>query len=1836
MTQLISIVFSSFSLLKKLKPKIGKFGNNLRINQKSIIHFGNSDYLFFQSSRLAPGSILNRSLNMIRHMNFLILLGASFEITAQFPRDLSLICPTDLVRPSCQSRGSDSIALQNWVNTSRFSGSCDLGFELINGSISFNGFDGRPPSNCGGTKTLNLTYTIICDNPLTCSATFTIPTPTPPVLTCPTNQIQITGQTQAQINSAFNTWLVTANGTGGCNGVLTNNNAGAPPATGGTTPVTFTYQGSPPSTEWFGACPFSTQTCQATFTVAPCLSIPDATISYTGSSFCTSAPDVTVNRTGTAGGTYSVDPSGLNIDASTGTIIPMMSTPGDYTVSYDIAAAPPCPAAKATTIVTIKATPKAPLVTSPQSFCILKPQVIKNCIDCITQPTLSGLPPLNVPTLADITISSGSGLNWYDENNSTMTLPTNTALINDSTYYVSQTVDGCESPRTPVMVTLNADCFNGEKGTKEGFNGIDPCTCNNDATTAQNDGTFDEYIVATGPSGATITFTQSAIGTGVPAALTWIESPPGTYTSSIFQHTDNVGYSVLLFAQVGNGSPVRFDSIGNKCAYPNVTITQIGPFSNAAGQPNTPLPATITSATTPASGIFTWSGTGVTNTTSNPASFNPSGLTVGPKDITLSYDAAFESNVSPDNGVTAALPGCIQPATSVVRINGSTLVCNGQVNVSADATVGTCQVTLLLADFGTPGPVLHVRNAAGQFLQTTGSFSSTRTNLAGATISNLQNLLRDKLNPTRSFTYEVAAGTAATDNRCWGNVIFEDKTNPTPGITCPADATIQCWQVKEFLAQTASTATAAPTWTDNCGTVTVTMNTINSISDCAGTITRTFIASDASGNTAPCVQNVTVRRDIRFGVAQNFPYQGPFDIAILLGGVPPNPLQLPGFDGVICPPDIKLTCEQWRGSVASSINAMAVGNTFTSTGYPGNVNTPVTTVTITANTVFPTKANMATAFSAPFFFQRTLAGRDTLMAVSEVCNLFTTFSPLMINACPTCPTVDALGLPIAPKSFKIINTWTILDWCSGNLYTCFPQVIKVTDETAPSVTIASITASTNPWTCTANVSVAVPAPTDGCNAASAVVVVRNASTGAVVYTGGAGSFSLTNQPCGVTTYNYTATDCCGNESGVSSFTVTIADKTPPFASAKRDIVVSLTYDGTNAGNASAKLLATQVDNGSFDNCGLPVRLEIRRTKSYSSSTSPVCFNNTSATGWQNNFTFSNFCTSTTERTYRVGTCDGHPVFAVYNCAGVLLRSYFEEPGRAIPTDRSCVFSLTTISSSWTLVSTTNSGDPLYSACDTDEGKFVKFCCTDLDRIEVDANGDGKVDSLDKGWIEVQLRVWDDADKSGGYSCAVDNYNDTWAYVKVECKLPPIITPPADATITCDWPLTKSVGVWTKITSVSQFEKVGVPTGYGVCGTLGLTDFEWRDTEKINKCGDGTVNREFRATYWGFTIIVKQKITINRLERSWEFYNDWPGRPCHAYYHLRPPLPTQGPFGQVGKKDDRLVNLAKQIEEAGCGGPTNAQILACQPLYTQGPCDAIGLSTDVETFQFENGECRKWVVDYHYYNWCNNFDVTYRKIWTYNDKASPVLVAKDTCIAVGVGTTPLPGSGVNQGLANYYCTTLPTVSKSATDLGCEESVTWIKWQVFVDLENNGTTDYIYSSFINPPVPGGSGTLYQDWTQSVVVNGVGIPAKYLAPTGSGQRERAFDQAIQITLLSLPFRISYVKLFLERVAFKGQADILPGFAVCQKVCGAGLKVSDFRSGDIITAGYDFSCRRFSDTPLLVNPESHGNHPSRRVLISIRRIDRDNFIRTAGYAAVSRPRNAAHRKDEGRNSKH
>ncbi len=174
---------------------------------------------------------------------------ATFTVAA--PPIVSLTCPVNTTTSACLTQAQVNTAFSAWLATASGSGGC-------NGVLTNNN-TGAPPA-CGGATTVTFTYTSTCAPfTTTCQATFTVAAPPTVSLTCPVNTTTSACLTQAQVNTAFSAWLATASATGGCNGVLSNNNTGAPTAcVGGSTTVTFTYTSS--------CAPFTT-TCQATFTV---------------------------------------------------------------------------------------------------------------------------------------------------------------------------------------------------------------------------------------------------------------------------------------------------------------------------------------------------------------------------------------------------------------------------------------------------------------------------------------------------------------------------------------------------------------------------------------------------------------------------------------------------------------------------------------------------------------------------------------------------------------------------------------------------------------------------------------------------------------------------------------------------------------------------------------------------------------------------------------------------------------------------------------------------------------------------------------------------------------------------------------------------------------------------------------------------------------------------------------------------------------------------------------------------------------------------------------------------------------------------------------------------------------------------------------------------------------------------------------------------------------------------------------------------------------------------------------------------------------------------------
>ncbi len=176
-----------------------------------------------------------------------------------------------------------------------------------------------------------------------------------------------------------------------------------------------------------------------------------------------------------------------------------------------------------------------------------------------------------------------------------------------------------------------------------------------------------------------------------------------------------------------------------------------------------------------------------------------------------------------------------------------------------------------------------------------------------------------------------------------------------------------------------------------------------------------------------------------------------------------------------------------------------------------------------------------------------------------------------------------------PNSFKMVRTWSVIDWCS-NQDREYVQIISTKDTEKPTIQGPDFTKSVNPWNCEADF--VFPAPSilhDNCDA-NVTYNIYGPIGVSIIYDPIKKEYRATNVPKGKHNFFYTATDCCGNI-GVDTVKVTILDQSAPVAISKEFVVLSLTKESGNDG--VAKLFPQSIDNGSHDGC-TKVHLEVRR------------------------------------------------------------------------------------------------------------------------------------------------------------------------------------------------------------------------------------------------------------------------------------------------------------------------------------------------------------------------------------------------------------------------------------------------------------------------------------------------------------------------------------------------------------------------------------------------------------------------------------------------------------------
>jgi len=229
--------------------------------------------------------------------------------------------------------------------------------------------------------------------------------------------------------------------------------------------------------------------------------LPTATISYSGTPFCTSlTASQAVTLSGTAaytGGVFS-STTGLNIDATTGVITPSTSTPGNYVVTYTIAANAGCSVVTATTNIVITKVPTATISYAGTPF-------------CSTLTTGQAVTITGTDAYTGGTYSSTTGLT-IDATSGAIILSTSTA----GNYVVTYTIPasaGCSSVTTTTTIVVNISAT-----ATILYAGSPYCS-----------GTTSANVTLTGASGGTFSTTTGLIINPTTGAVD-LSSPAGSYT----------------------------------------------------------------------------------------------------------------------------------------------------------------------------------------------------------------------------------------------------------------------------------------------------------------------------------------------------------------------------------------------------------------------------------------------------------------------------------------------------------------------------------------------------------------------------------------------------------------------------------------------------------------------------------------------------------------------------------------------------------------------------------------------------------------------------------------------------------------------------------------------------------------------------------------------------------------------------------------------------------------------------------------------------------------------------------------------------------------------------------------------------------------------------------------------------------------------------------------------------------------------------------------------------------------------------------------------------------
>ena len=328
--------------------------------------------------------------------------------------------------------------------------------------------------------------------------------------------------------------------------------------------------------------------------------------------------------------------------------------------------------------------------------------------------------------------------------------------------------------------------------------------------------------------------------------------------------------------------------------------------------------------------------------------------------------------------------------------------------------------------------------------------------------------------------------------------------------------------------------------------------------------------------------------------------------------------------------------------------------------------------------------------------------------------------------------------------------------------------------------------------------------------------------------------------------------------------------------------------------------------------------------------------------------------------------------------------------------------------------------------DPDNGEYVKFCCADLDANGVDEDGDGVIDySLYKVW----LRVWDDGDMDGYYGSDGDHYNEAWANIRLENKVPPSLLCPADIVVDCE-------------TDIHDLNIVGSAAGYSTCGTA---DVQYSDEyQDGSNCGYGVIHRKWYITSNPNQFCIQ---VINQLGP--DSYND-----IEVFF----------------PEDEEIDCMYDEMPV---------------PYWNAPACNLLAYSVDSDTFYFTEGACLKIRNEWTVIDWCQyepneTYPAGYNQpgIWEHTqiikviDNVAPVMGTCDLEMYLADDYSDADGDGV---VCENNMVMLTQTAEDLGDCGSDR----INWTVQIDLYSDWNYEYTFRStvpqdhpeYIAPTLSGG---------------------------------------------------------------------------------------------------------------------------------------------------------------------